>query len=115
MWAAKLSGVGLSWRMESHSGGRSFWSFKVPLLIAGIWGLICLLLLALQCPQPVWEHMSLAAYACPNGGPVQYAVILLNMASDIWLAFAPLPLIWALKMSNQKKFRIMLLLSSRLM
>lgn len=115
MWAAKLSSVGLSWRMESNSGSRSFWGSKVPLLIAGLWGLICLLLLAFQCSQPAWEHMGLPAHACPNGGTMQYAVIGLNMATDIWLAFAPLPLIWALKMQTGRKIRLMLLLSLRLM
>lgn len=115
MWAAKLSSVALTWRTESNSGGRSFWGAKVPLPVAGLWGIICLLLLAFQCPKPAWEHMGLAAPACPNGGAMQYAVIGLNMATDIWLALSPLPLIWALKMPNDRKFRIMLLLSLRLM
>jgi hypothetical protein len=115
MWAAKLSSVGLGWRIESNSGGRSFWSFKVSLLVAGIWGAICLLLLAFQCPQPAWKLMGLAADACPKSGIMQYAVIALNMATDVWLAFAPLHLIWALKMPYERKIRIMLLLSSRLM
>lgn len=59
--------------------------------------------------------MGLAADACPNSGIMQYAVIALNMATDVWLAFAPLHLIWALKMPYERKIRIMLLLSSRLM
>lgn len=100
--------------MEANSGGRSLWTIKIPLLVAGAWGLICVLLLAFQCPRPAWEHMGLGASACPNGGTLQYLVAVLNMATDIWLALAPLPLIWALKMPNDKKFGVMLLLSLRL-
>ena len=115
MWAAKLSSVALSWRTESKSGGRSLWSNKIPLPIAGTWGLICIFLIAFQCPQPAWERMGLGPSVCPDGGTLQYVVAVLNMATDIWLALAPLPLIWGLKMPNERKFRIMLLLSSRLM
>lgn len=59
--------------------------------------------------------MGLATDACPNGAIMQYAVVALNMATDVWLALAPLHLIWTLKMPYERKIRIMLLLSSRLM
>lgn len=59
--------------------------------------------------------MGLGASVCPHDGIMQYVIAVSNMATDIWLALAPLPLIWGLKMPNDRKFRIMLLLSSRLM
>ena len=52
---------------------------------------------------------------CPQGAVLQYAVVATNMATDAWLALAPLPLIWALNMPKERKIKVVVLLSSRLL
>lgn len=113
MWASKLSTVTLRWHIERNSASRLSWSFKSSLAIAFVWGPVCLALMALQCQLPAWRHME--ETTCERGGRMQVVVVALNMASDVWLSLAPIPLIMALQIPMGRRIRTIVLLALRLL
>jgi hypothetical protein len=109
---AKISIAMLHWRIE-RSGNALSLRLKVSFGIVAVWGIAAIFLVAFQCPPPSpWSHLSTG---CSIYGPVQYTVIALDMASDIWLAIAPLSMITRLSMPRGARRRIMLLLALRLL
>lgn len=110
MWAAKISIAMLHFRIERRTHSLSM-RLKVSFGVAAAWGIVSLFLIAFQCAPPApWTKF---ATTCPPSGPTQYTVIALNMASDMWLAVAPLSTVYQCQMPWDRKRRIMLLLASR--
>ena len=112
MWAAKISTAMLHWRIE-RNGHTLSTRLKISVAIALIWGLVSVFLIAFQCSPPApWTHFG---SSCTTSGPTQYTVIALNMASDVWLALAPLPTLSQLQTTWDRKRRVMCLLGMRLL
>jgi len=112
MWASKISSVTLRWRIERNSR-RGSWSLRTSMAVALLWGPVCIALTALQCQTPAWKYMG--ETSCQHGHNMLIAVITLNMATDVYLGLAPLPLIAVLQMPLGRKVRTMILLALRLL
>lgn len=78
----------------------------------GLWATFSVLALALQCGtgRPWVFHLQ----RCSNGG-LMYAVTVLNMLTDLYLALFFIPTIWALQMSFRLRFDVFVLFGSRLL
>jgi len=111
IWAAKVSTATLHWRIERDSGNLRL-RIKMSFGIAAIWGVVSLALIAFQCPPPTpWTRLG---SSCSAYGPTQYTFIGLNIASDMWLALAPLSTIHGLQMPLARRRRVMFVLALRL-
>lgn len=105
IWAAKLSAAALHWGVEFNSTARLSSVLKISFTVAVLWGPVCLGLTATQCLQS----------GCKGHGREELAVVVLNMASDVWLALAPLRLVSKLNVPVAKKIRVGFLFSGRSM
>lgn len=65
----------------------------------------CIFTICLLC-RPVtfnWD-ITLVDGTCGNGVAIEYFSAVFNMVLDLWVVYLPLPAIWTLKLSSQKKW-----------
>lgn len=81
--------------------------------IVGLWFIFSLFAIAFQCqlPQP-WVFVP---GQCSTGGKLEYVIVLGNMATDVMLSTAILPIIWGLNTTRDTRVAVMMLFGSRLM
>lgn len=80
---------------------RRFATGTVALVIACF--LVCILVIALLC-RPIQSNWDLELHGvCGNYVAANYFSAIFNILIDIWVVFLPLPLIWKLQLSAQKK------------
>lgn len=88
---------------------------RCSLLISmSIFAPIAIFGLAFQCSDNAPEFWNYAPQTC-RGGSLEYVVLALNIATDIWLATVALPIIWRLQCAKITRLRLMFLLGARIL
>lgn len=110
MTFAKMSVLLLFRRIMSNT--RAVQSFIILSVLIGVYFLFSIFATAFQCGahQPWILYPS----TCPTHGDVRYAVIGLNMATDVMLALWILPSLWKLNMSQANRVVVMTLFGARI-
>lgn len=69
---------------------------------------------AFQCSGNAPRYWIITPHGCRNGG-LEYAVVVFNMITDVWLAVVALPTLWQLQTVMSRRLRAMALLGARLL
>ncbi|KAF2092458.1 hypothetical protein NA57DRAFT_82313 [Rhizodiscina lignyota] len=106
---SKASLVALYKRILSERGGRV--SHVSLLCMVAAYGLFSIFALAFQCQLPTpWRFVP---SNCPTHGYLFYPVIILNIATDLVLAFWIVPGVWSLEMSQKHRLTVIGLFAAR--
>jgi hypothetical protein len=94
---------------------RYLWTLKISMVIITIWSIAVFLFEIFQC-QPVeaqWDF-TIENGHCASGGSfvaAAYSISVMTILSDWLYAILPIPMIWAVQMTTQKKFTVGFVLS----
>lgn len=67
-----------------------------------------------QCSGSAPRYWLYTPRACGSGA-LTYAMVLLNMITDLWLSIAALPIIWQVQTTKPRRLRVMALLGARIL
>lgn len=76
----------------------------------GIWAIFSIFALAFQCPRPAWIY---APGRCAGSGTLWYPVIILNILTDLGLAFLFAPVLAKLQMRLGQRLTVIALFAVR--
>lgn len=83
------------------------------LIVTVVYAIFAMFAAAFQCSGSAPRYWLYTPKACGNGA-LAYTVVVLNMITDLWLAVAPLPIIWRVQTTVPKRLRVMALLGGRI-
>lgn len=110
MTFAKLSVLLLFRRIMSNT--RAFQSFLTVAIMIGLYCVFGIFATAFQCG--VHRPWVLIPSTCPTHGDMRYAIIALDILTDIMLAVWILPSLWKLNMGQSSRLVVMSLFAARL-